>query len=138
MAERIGEAQQLADLGYSNKAIDLYQNKINVGVIDNADTDAVILGPNGDLIRLYMKISNTLISDAKFLCYGCPGSMSAMSALTLLLRGKTLNQAKKLTENDILEALGGLPESKQDCADLPIRTLEKAIANYEKMKNDDA
>jgi len=65
---------------------------------------------------------------------GCPGSAASASAMTTLLRGKTVNQAKKMTEEDILVELGGLPKSKLDCAKLSIKTLRKAIAEYEKQK----
>jgi len=134
LTERIEEAKQLMELGYSNKAIELYQNQVNVGVINDSDTDAVFLSPSGDLTRLYIKINGTTIKDAKFLCYGCPGSLCAMSALTLLIKGKTLTQASRLTEDDILDVLDGLPESKKICAGLPIKTLKKALVVYEKLQ----
>jgi nitrogen fixation NifU-like protein len=134
MTDKIAEAKQLAELGYSLKAIELYQNKLNVGVMENSDAGAVFLGICGDLVRLYIKLREGVVSDAKFLCYGCPGSSSAMSALTILISGKTLSQAKLLTINDILDVLGGLPENKQECAELAIRTLSKVIAEYEKSK----
>ncbi len=131
MTEKISEAQQLIELGYSNRAIELYQNKINIGTIADATTSAVILGSSGDLIRLYIKLNGENVEDAKFLCYGCPATLSAMSALTLLLKGKSLSHAKKLIEDDVLEALHGLPEPKQECAELAIKILKKAIATYE-------
>jgi nitrogen fixation NifU-like protein len=134
LAEKIIEAQQLTELGYSNRAIELYQNKINIGTIDDATTGAVISGPNGDLIRLYLKFNNENIEDAKFLCYGCPAASAAMSALTLLLRGKPLGSAKKLIEDDVLEALRGLPEPRQDCAELAIKVLKKALLLYEQLQ----
>jgi nitrogen fixation protein NifU and related proteins len=111
MTDKISDAQQLSELGYSNKAIELYQNKVNVGVLNDCDTDAVSIGTNGDLIRLYIKLDGKNVEDAKFLCYGCPGSTCALSALTLLITGKPLHYAKKLTENDIIQVLGGLPET---------------------------
>ena len=104
---------------------------MNIGVIENPDADAVFLDPCGDLIRLYIKMNSEIVEDAKFLCYGRQGSTSAMSAMTILLKGKTLNQVKKLTEDDILKELGGLPE---DYAELPIKTLKKALDGYEKSK----
>ena len=76
----------------------MYENEVNVGVIDNPDANAVFLGLCGDSVRLYIKIKSEIVEDAKFLCYGRPGSISAMSAKTVLLKGKTLNQAKKLME----------------------------------------
>lgn len=134
MTDKSAEAQQLMQLGYSSKAVQLYQNQVNVGVINDSDTDAVFLSPKGDLTRLYIKINDAIIKDAKFLCYGCPGSLSAMSALTLLIKGKTLTQASQITEDDILEALNGLPESKKGCTELPIKTLKKALVVYEKLQ----
>jgi len=129
MTDKISSSKKLIESGYSIRAIELYENKVNVGVIENPDADAVFLDPCGDLVRLYIKINSEIVEDAKFLCYGRPGSLSAMSAMTILLKGKTINRAKKLTEDDILKELGGLPE---DCAELPIKTLKKALDGYEK------
>ena len=84
------------------------------------------------MIRLYLKINGAGIEDAKFLCYGCPAASVAMSALTLLIIGKPLRQAKNLTKTDIISELGGLPEPKRQCAELPIKTLKKALAAFEK------
>jgi nitrogen fixation protein NifU and related proteins len=132
MAQKTAEAKQLAELGYTNRAIELYQNQQNVGVINDSDADATVLGISGELIRLYLTINDDSVRDAKFLCYGCPAASAAMSALTLLIIGKPLLQAKKVTKTDILSELGGLPEPKQECSELPIKTLKKALAEYEK------
>ncbi len=132
MGEKAIDGMQLSELGYSNKAIELYQNKVNVGVLNNYDFDAVNLGMHGDLIRLYIKLVDETVADAKFLCYGCPGSSCALSALTLLIIGKSLDYAKKVNENDIIDALGGLPETNHECAELALKTLKKAITGYEK------
>lgn len=134
MTDKISEAKHLIELGYSDRAIELYQNDVNVGVIENPDANAVFLGTSGDLIRLYIKLNGETVEDAKFLCYGCPGSLAAMSALTLIIKGYSLGTVKKLTEDDILKALGGLPETKQECAEIAIKTLKKAVAEYEKSK----
>jgi len=134
LSHKISETQQLIELGYSDKAIELYQNDVNFGVMDNPDANAVFLGSHGDLIRLYIKIKANRIEEAKFLCYGCPGSIAAMSALTLTIKGLSVNDAKSLTVDDVLRALGGLPEEKQECAEIAVKTLKKAIAEYEKPK----
>ena len=82
-----------------------------------------------------MKINEkNIIEDATFYYLGCPGSASSASAMTTLLKGKTIDQAKKITGNDILTELGGLPKPKLDCTTLSIKTLRKAIAEYEKLK----
>jgi len=134
LTNKLGEARQLMVLGYSDKAIELYQQEINVGVLETSTADAVSLGPSGDLIRLYLKLNGETIVDSKFLCYGCPASSAAMSALTVLINGQSLSYTKTLTADDILKSLGGLPEGKQGCAELAINTLKKVLSEYEKPK----
>jgi nitrogen fixation NifU-like protein len=129
------ELKLMAESGYSKKAIELYVNNVNVGTLENPSVSTTFLGPCGDLIRLYLRINERdVIEDAKFYYLGCPGSAASASAMTNLLKSKNVNQAKQLTEKDILAELDGLPKSKLDCARLSIRTLRKAIAEYEKLK----
>jgi nitrogen fixation protein NifU and related proteins len=129
------ELKLMAESGYSKKAIDLYVNNVNVGMLENPDIVSTFLGPCGDLIKLFLKFGKKdKIEDAKFYSLGCPGSAASASAMTTVLKGKDINQAKKLTENDILTELDGLPKSKLDCAKLAIKTMRKAIAEYEKQK----
>ena len=129
------ELKLMAESGYSKKAIELYVNNVNVGTLVNPSVSTTFLGPCGDLIRLYLRINERdVIEDAKFYYLGCPGSAASASAMTNLLKSKNVNQAKQLTEKDILAELDGLPKSKLDCARLSIRTLRKAIAEYEKLK----
>ena len=129
------ELKLLGESGYSKKAIELYVNKVNVGELENPDVVTTYFGLCGDLIKLYLKIDKKgIIEDAKFYYLGCPGSASSASAMTELVKGKTVDQAKKITEGDVLNALGGLPKTKLDCPKLAIATLRKAIAEYEKMK----
>jgi nitrogen fixation NifU-like protein len=129
------ELRLMVESGYSNKAIELYVNNANVGKLENPTVVTTFLGPCGDLIKLYLKINEkNIIDDAKFYYLGCPGSASSASAMTTLLKGKTIDQAKKMTGNDILAELGGLPKSKLDCTTLSIKTLRKAIAEYEKLR----
>jgi len=129
------ELKLMAESGYSEKAIELYVNNVNVGTLENPSVVTTFLGPCGDLIKLYLRINEKgVIEKAKFYYLGCPGSAAASSAMTLLLKGKSINQAKKITEEDILSELDGLPKSKLDCAKLSVKTLRKAIAEYEKLK----
>ena len=123
----------MAESGYSRKAIELYANNVNVGTLQNPSIVTTFLGPCGDLIKLYLRISERdIVEEAKFYYLGCPGSAASASAMTMLLKNKTISQAKKLTESDILAELGGLPKSKRECATLCLRTLRKGIAEYEK------
>jgi NifU-like protein involved in Fe-S cluster formation len=129
------ELKLMVESGYSKKAIELYVNNVNVGTLENPTIVTTFLGPCGDLIKLSLKINEKdIIEDAKFYYLGCPGSASSPSAMTTLLKDKNVNQAKRITEEDILAELDGLPKSKLDCARLSIKTLRKAIAEYEKLK----
>lgn len=124
------EFKLLKDTGYSEKVIELYRNKVNVGVIKNPDVNLAYTGPCGDTLKLYLKISKGIIEDAKFQCMGCIGATSSGSAITKIVKGKTLEDARMITEQDILQELGGLPESKLDCTKLAVATLQNAIAKY--------
>jgi nitrogen fixation NifU-like protein len=125
----------MVESGYSKKAIELYMNSVNVGTLENPTVVTTFLGPCGDLIKLYLRINEKdVVEDAKFYYLGCSGSAASASAMTILLKDKTVNQAKKITENIILAELDGLPKSELECAKLSIKTLRKAIAEYEKLK----
>ncbi len=128
------ELNLMKEAGYSKKAIRLYVNQTNVGKLTHPDAVSTFFGPCGDLIRLYLKIKNNRIESAKFFYLGCPGAAAAASAMTNLLTGKTLDEAKKITEEDILRELEDLPKSKHDCLKLSIKSLEKTIQEYEEIK----
>jgi nitrogen fixation NifU-like protein len=129
------ELKLLRESGYPEKAIELYADKVNVGVLKNPDIVQIYAGPCGDVIKLYLKLNkNGVIEDAKFHYLGCPGSASSASAMTELVKDKTIDEAKKITEDDVLKELGGLPKSKLDCPKLAVTTLRKAVAEYEKKK----
>ena len=125
------EFELLKEAGYSEKVISLYRNKVNVGVIGKPDVNLAFTGPCGDTMKIYLKISDEgVVEDAKFQYLGCPGAASSGSAITRIVKGKTLEEAKRITEQDILKDLGGLPGSKLHCPKLAVTTLQKAIAIY--------
>lgn len=131
------ELNLMVESGYSSKAITLYVDNVNVGKLENPSITTTFLGPCGDLIKLYLKINGkNIIEDAKFHFLGCPGSAFSASAMTTLLKGKSIEEAKKMNGGDILTELGGLPKSKLDCTTLSIKTLRKAIAEFEKLTGD--
>jgi NifU-like protein involved in Fe-S cluster formation len=137
MREKLKEEtpRLMAELGYSNKAIELYVNNVNVGELKKPDVFTTYLGPCGDFVELYLKIDKAgIVKNGKFYYVGCPGSAASVSVMIELIKGKPINEVKKLTEHNILNELGGLPKEKIDCAKLAISTLRKAIAEYEKMK----
>jgi len=129
------ELRLLKESGYSKKAIELYAHRINVGVVGAPDIAETHAGPCGDVIRLYLKVDkNDIVKEAKFYYLGCPGSAASASAMINLVKGKTIHAAKKITESDILNELGGLPKPKLDCPKLAITALRKALVRYEKRK----
>ena len=129
------ELKLLKESGYSKRAIELYVDKVNVGILKNPDIVETYVGPCGDVIKLYLKITkNGVIEDAKFYSLGCPGSAASASAMTKLVKGKTIDEAKKITEDNVLKELGGLPKPKLDCPKLAVTTLQKTVAEYEKKK----
>ena len=125
----------LAEAGYSRKAIEIYGSRVNVDVMENLDVDLAYTGPCGDTIKLYLKISAAdVIEDATFQYLGCPASAICGSTLTQIVKGKTLQEAKTVTEGNVLEDLGGLPGEECHCAELAVTALHKTISKYEEKK----
>lgn len=134
---QIEESQELNDevgyLVYNETLIDHFMNPRNAGEVENPDAMAVVGDPTcGDFIRVYLKVEEGRISAFKFLTQGCPGAISTSSIATELAIGKTLEEALKLTDNDVIEAAGGIPARKAHCSLLEIRGLHEAISNYQK------
>jgi len=117
--------------GYSDKAADYYLNKVNVGELIDPDAYAIYTGPCGDTMEFFLKIEDGTIKDASFQAIGCAGAFSSGSALSDMVRGKTVEEAKKLEEEDIVKFLDKIPLQKIHCACLAKRTMRKAIAAYE-------
>ena len=121
--------------GYSSRAIDYYVRKVNVGEIKDSSVRFAYTGPCGDTMEIFLKIESNVIKDAKFQAIGCAGAFASGSALMKLIKGKTLKQAEKIDEEDIMKHLGAIPKQKIHCACLAKRTLRKAIEQYRKNKN---
>ena len=118
---------------YSDKVIDHYRNPRNVGKIDNAD--AVGLAGSlacGDQLKIYLKISNGIVTDAKFQTFGCGSAVASSSILTEMIIGKTVDEVRKITNKDIADELGGLPPEKMHCSVMGYEALEDALKNYKK------
>jgi len=118
---------------YSKKAIEYYKNKVNVGTLENPSVSTIYTGICGDIMKIYLKIRDNVVEDAKFQALGCPGALASGSAVTKIIKGKSLDEARKITEKDVLNELDGLPESKLHCAKLAALTLQQAISEYEKV-----
>jgi NifU-like protein involved in Fe-S cluster formation len=125
----------LINAGYSKKAVELYVKKVNVGAIKNADVAQPYTGPCGDTCKIYLKITDqNIIEDAKFQYLGCPASAACGSIVTQIAKGKTLQEAERITEIEVIEKLGGLPGDECHCATLVLTTLCNAIKKYENNK----
>ncbi len=116
---------------YSDKVKDHFKNPRNVGSIENADAigQAGALSC-GDKLKLYLKIDNNIITDAKFQTFGCGSAVAASSILTEMIIGKSLDEAKKITNKQIADALDGLPPEKMHCSVMGREALEDALKNY--------
>jgi nitrogen fixation NifU-like protein len=119
---------------YSETVLEHFRHPRNVGQIENADGKAIEGSPAcGDMVSVYISVepkTNT-ISDIKFESYGCASNIATGSIITELAKGKTLDEAKKITWQEASEALGGLPKIKAHCSVLAIEGLRSAIENYE-------
>ncbi len=116
--------------GYSDKGISLYINKEYFGEMKDPSINYSYTGPCGDTIEIFIKLLGNKIIDAKFLTIGCMGAFIAGSALTSLIKGKSLEEAEMISENKIKEYIGKMPPEKIDCICLARRTLNKAIKKY--------
>ncbi len=120
----------LKESGYSEKAIEYYLNKVNVGEMSEPDAHAIYTGPCGDTMEIFLNVEDGVIKEAKFQAIGCAGAFSSGSALTEMIIGMTLEEAEEIEEDEIIEYLGGIPMQKVHCTCLSKRTLQKAIKDY--------
>ena len=121
---------------YSEKVMDHFMNPRNVGIIENADGIGEVGNPQcGDIMKMYLKIENGIIRDAKFRTFGCGAAIATSSMATELIKGKTIEEALRVTNAVVAEALDGLPPIKMHCSVLAEEAVNAAINNY-KERND--
>ena len=120
----------LIDMGFSEKAVSILDQNVNMGKMDQPSITAQHQGSCGDILFLALKIENDIILDASYEYIGCAGLQSCASALTTMIKGKTFNQAKKINIADIVEYLDGIPPQKYECAQIARDTLHKAIQTW--------
>lgn len=118
---------------YSEKVMDHLTNPRNVGVIKNPDGVGLAGNPVcGDVMKIYIKVRKGRLSEIKFQTMGCGAAIATSSMVTELALGKTLEEAKKITNKDVADALGALPPIKMHCSNLAADALHEAIRDYEK------
>ena len=116
---------------YSEKVMDHFRNPRNVGVIENADGIGEVGNAKcGDIMRIYLKIDNDVISDVKFETFGCASAVASSSMATELIKGRPLSEAKALTNKAVAEALDGLPAYKMHCSVLAEEAILNALEDY--------
>jgi nitrogen fixation NifU-like protein len=120
---------------YSEKVMEHFKNPKNVGEIPGADGIGNVGNPVcGDIMRLYIKVEDDRIVDAKFKTFGCGAAIATSSMVTELVKGKTIEEALKVSNRAVAEALGGLPKVKMHCSVLAEEALKSAIDDYLKKK----
>jgi nitrogen fixation protein NifU and related proteins len=116
---------------YTPTVLDHFKNPRNVGEITDADGVGEVGNPVcGDMINVYLKVKDDVIEDIKFKTFGCGAAIAVSSMLTELAKGKTLDEAMKISNNDVAKALEGLPKNKLHCSNLGADALHAAIKNY--------
>lgn len=116
---------------YSETVMDHFRHPRNVGSIENADgVGEVGNAVCGDMMKIYLKIENDLVSDVKFETFGCGSAIASSSMATEMIRGKPLSEALKLTDKAVTEALGGLPAHKLHCSVLAEEAIRAAVKDY--------
>ena len=116
---------------YSEKVMDHFTNPRNVGEIEDADGIGEVGNAKcGDIMKMFLKIDNGVITDIKFKTFGCGAAVATSSMATEMIKGQKLEDALKLTNKAVVEALDGLPDSKLHCSVLAEQAIKAAIADY--------
>ena len=120
---------------YSEKVMDHFMEPRNMGDIKDADAVGTVGNPAcGDVMRLYIKVDGDKITEAKFKTFGCGAAIATSSMATEMIKDKSLEEAKKITNEAVAEALDGLPPNKMHCSVLAQEAIEAAIKNYKEKK----
>jgi len=122
---------------YTEKVMDHFRNPHNMGEIPDADGVGTVGNPVcGDLMTIYIKVKDNRIEDVKFKTFGCGAAVATSSMVTDLAKGKTLEEALKITRGDVANELGGLPPIKMHCSNLAADALHAAVEDYYKRRKE--
>ena len=122
---------------YSEKVMDHFRNPRNVGKIDDADGVGEVGNAKcGDIMKIYIKVDNNIITDVKFNTFGCGSAIASSSMATEMIKGKSLDDALELTNKAVAEALDGLPAHKMHCSVLAEEAIKAAIDDYKEKHKD--
>jgi len=116
---------------YSEKVMEHFRRPQNAHSMPNADAQGSIGDPScGDSLKMFIKVKDNVIHEISYLVFGCCASIATSSMTSIIAKGKTLEEALEITEQDIIEALDGLPEEKKHCSNLGVSALRIAIQDY--------
>jgi len=125
----------MAQVGYSKKVMEHFMNPRNVGVIENPDGYGRVGNPVcGDVMEIFIKVKNDIITDIKFKTFGCGSAIATSSMVTELAKGKHVDEAIKITRANVADELDGLPPQKMHCSNLAADALHEAIKDYKSKK----
>ena len=126
---------KMSDVGYSKKVMDHFMKPRNVGEIKNPDGYGKVGNPVcGDLMEMYIRVKDDIITDIKFKTFGCGSAIATSSMVTEMAKGKHVDEALKITRDDVADELDGLPPIKMHCSNLAADALKEAINNYKSKK----
>jgi len=125
----------MAQIGYSKKVMEHFMNPRNVGTIENPDGYGKVGNPVcGDLMEMYITVKDDVITDMKFQTFGCGSAIATSSMVTEMAKGMHVDEAMKITRNDVADELDGLPPIKMHCSNLAADALHEAIKDYKEKK----
>jgi nitrogen fixation NifU-like protein len=120
----------LSGSGYSDKAIEYYLRRPNMGSLPDADQVSELTGPCGDTMKVYLKVNHGRVEDAKIQVLGCPGAIASAMVAMDLIKGQPVREALKLKDRDIFRVLEAVPDQKQHCIRLAVKTVVKGLQEY--------
>ena len=122
-------------IGYTEKVMEHFMHPRNVGVIENPDGYGKVGNPVcGDLMEMFIKVEDDIITDIKFRTFGCGSAIATSSMVTEMAKGMHVDEAMKITRGDVADELEGLPPRKMHCSNLASNALQEAIKDYKKRK----
>jgi nitrogen fixation NifU-like protein len=126
----------MGNVDYNEKVMDHFRNPRNMGELSDANAVATVGNPTcGDVMKIMMRIEDGVIEDVKFLTMGCAAAVASSSMATELVKGKTVEEVRGLTNRDVSLALGALPPIKEHCSNLAADAIGKALDEYEGVKS---
>ena len=121
---------------YSEKVMDHFRNPRNVGEMENADGIGEVGNAKcGDIMRMYIKVQDNIITDVKFMTFGCGSAIATSSIATEMIKGQPIDKALELTNKAVVDALGGLPAHKIHCSVLAEEAVKAAVVDYYEKNN---